>query len=93
MMSYIQELGRSLLENRKKIALYILGYFVIGYVVVLGLYLLSNPGYFRPCPPTVAPYKCPSIMGLVRDLAVRPDFWLEVLVWPLTLITYFGSGG
>lgn len=92
MKSYIQKLRQSLVENKKKIALYILGYLVIGYVVVLGLYLISNPGYFRPCPPTVAPYKCTSIMDFVRELAVRPDFWLQVLLWPLTLITYFGSG-
>lgn len=78
-------------KYKKKIALSILGYFVIGYIVVLGLYLLSNPGYFKPCPPTVAQFKCPSVINLIGDLASSPDFWLQVLVWPLTLITYFGT--
>ena len=78
-------------KYKKWIILCILGYLVTGYAVNLGLYLLSNPGYFKPCPPTLAPYKCTGVMGLVRDLAVRPDFWLQVLVWPLTLITYFGA--
>ena len=80
-----------ILKYKKRIILCTLGYLVTGYAVTLGLYLLSNPGYFKPCPPTVAPYKCPNVMDLVRDLAVRPDFWLQVLVWPLTFITYFGT--
>jgi hypothetical protein len=91
MKSYIHKLRQSLVKNKKKITLYTLGYFATGYAVTLGLYLLSNLGYFKPCPPIVAPYKCPSVMGLVIDLAVRSDFWLQVLLWPLTLITYFGT--
>jgi|Deesub1362B_J571_1020462.scaffolds.fasta_scaffold57520_1 hypothetical protein len=91
MKSYIHKLQQSLVKNKKKITLYTLGYLTVGYGVILGLYLISNPGYLKPCPPTVAPYKCPSVMDLVRNLTVSPDFWLQVLLWPLTLITYFGT--
>ena len=80
------------ISKHKKVALCILGYLIIGYVVVLGLYFLSNPGYFKECPPTVAQFKCSSPIDLVVDLAGRPDFWFQVLVWPLMLITHFGSG-
>ena len=83
---------QKLISKRKKVILYILGYFVIGYIVVLGLYFLSNPGYFKKCPPTVAQFKCSSSVDLVVDLAGRSDFWFQVLIWPLTLITYLGSG-
>jgi len=85
---YIHRVGQSLIKNKKKIALYTLGYFATGYVVTLGLYLLANPGYLKPCPPTLAPYKCTGVVGLVRNLAVRPDFWLQVATWPLTLLLY-----
>ena len=79
------------ISKHKKVVLYILGYLIIGYVIVLGLYFLSNPGYFKQCPPTVAQFKCSKPIDLVVELAGRPDFWFGVLVWPLTLITYFGS--
>jgi len=82
---------RDMSKYKRKIALYALGYLAIGYVVTLSLYFLSNPGYFKPCPPTVAQFKCPSVINLIEDLANRPDFWLQILVWPLTLITYFGT--
>jgi len=92
MNSYIRKLGQSLVKNRKKIALYTLGYLATGYAVLLGLYLLSNPGYLMPCPPTVAPYKCTGVAGLVKDLAVRPDFWRDVVIWPITLLFYLIAG-
>lgn len=72
MNSYVHRLRQFLLNNKGEIALYFLGYLATGYAVALGLYLLSNPGYFKLCPPVVVPYKCTGVMGLVRDLAVRP---------------------
>lgn len=80
------------ISRYKKVILYILGYFIIGYIIILGLYLLSNPGYFRQCPLTVAQFKCSNPIDLVIDLMNGSDFWIEVLVWPLTLITFLGSG-
>ena len=46
-------------KYKKKIALSILGYFVIGYIVVLGLYLLSNPGLFQTVSTNCSPIQVP----------------------------------
>lgn len=79
---------KSVFIKHKKAILFILGYFVIGYIVVLSIYFLSNPGYFKPCPPTVAQFKCSAPADLVIRLAGRSNFWFEVAVWPLTVINY-----
>ena len=72
------------MTRNKKIIIFIIIYLVIGYGVIFGMYLRSNPGYLQPCPPELAPYKCTGVSGLIGDLAVRPDFWLEVLAWPIS---------
>lgn len=74
-------------KNKRKVGLYVLAYLVAGYVLVLGLYLLASPGYLMPCPDYVAPYKCTTIMDLVRNTAVTKVFWIQVLIWPFSLIT------
>lgn len=79
------------MKRTSKLISAIIVYLVTGYLVIFGLYLISNPGYFESCPAYVAPYKCPSITGLAKDLAARPDFWLDVAVWPFKLITFLIS--
>jgi len=92
MKSYIHELRQSLAMNKKRIGLYTLGYLAVGYLGTLGMYLISNPGYLQPCPPDLAPYKCIGVTGLIKDLAVRPDFWFDVLTWPISLpIKFFAE--
>ena len=72
----------TLSKYKKRMVLYTLGYFVIGYAVTLGLYLVSSPGYI-----------CNRHVGeLIVNLAMRGDFWLQVLVWPLVLITHLIGG-
>lgn len=63
----------------QKIALYTLAYLATGYAVVLGLYLVSSPGYIHNR----------HVGELVMSLAVRGDFWRDVVIWPLTLVFYF----
>lgn len=84
---------RDISVHKKRIAIYALSYLAIGYIVVFGIYLLSSPGYLQPCPPELAPFKCTGVAGLIRDLSVRPDFWLQVVVWPFTLFVYLTGGG
>lgn len=68
-----------------KIIIFIITYLVIGYGVIFGMYLRSNPGYLQSCPPELAPYKCVGVSGLIKGLAVRSDFWGEVLTWPISV--------
>ncbi|MCX9012440.1 MAG: hypothetical protein OIN66_15140 [Candidatus Methanoperedens sp.] len=74
--------------SKKIIAIYALSYLTIGYIVVFVIYLLSNPGYLQPCPPELAPFKCTGVAGLIRNLSIRSDFWLQVAIWPFTLFAY-----
>ncbi|MCK4733541.1 MAG: hypothetical protein KAT65_13900 [Methanophagales archaeon] len=69
-------------KYKKRIVLYTLGYFAIGYAVILGLYLVSSPGYIYNR----------HVGELIVNLAMRGDFWLQVLVWPLVLITHLIGG-
>jgi len=70
----------------KVIILCILGYLITGYVAVLSLYIFSNPGYLIPPPPRLAQYKRRTLVDFVIELMLRPDFWRDVLIWPLFLI-------
>ena len=72
----------TLSKYKKRMVLYTLGYFVIGYAVTLGLYLVSSPGYIYNR----------HVGELIVNLAMRGDFWLQVLVWPLVLITHLIGG-
>jgi len=73
---------KNISKYKKKIILYTLGYLAIGYTVTLGLYLVSSPGYIYNR----------HVGELIVSLATRGDFWLQVLVWPLFLITYLIGG-
>lgn len=73
---------KNISKHKKKIALYTLGYLAIGYAVTLGLYLVSSPGYIYNR----------HVSELIVSLAIRGDFWFQVLVWPLFLITYLIGG-
>ena len=51
-------------KYKKRIALYTLGYFTVGYAVTLGLYLVSSPGYIYNR----------HVGELIVNLATRGDF-------------------
>jgi len=75
----------------KSVLISISTYLVVGSLLVVGLYVVSNPGYLQPCPIRVVSYKCSTTTDFIASLIARPSFWIEVLLWPLTLTTYFGS--
>ncbi|RLE73229.1 MAG: hypothetical protein DRJ37_00840 [Thermoprotei archaeon] len=57
-----------------------IGYIATGFVTVLILYILSNPGYLKPCPPSVALYKCRTFFDFTLELVSEPEFWYNVLI-------------
>ncbi|GEM_PF-6540577 len=83
MNSYIHKLGQSLIKNKKKFALYTLGYFGIGYIVATGMWLYSHPEYLY----------YGKIYKLIRDTTMNDQFWLAVLLWPLALYSYIKVKG
>ncbi len=78
--------------HKRRIAIYALSYLTAGYIVVFLIYLKSNPGYLQPCPPGLAPFKCTGVADLLRELSVRHDFWLQVVIWPFTLFVNLTGG-
>ena len=78
MDSFIHKLRLFLVKNKKKIALYTLGYFAVGYAVATGMWLYSNPEYLY----------YGKICELIRDTTTNDQFWLAVLLWPIAFYSY-----
>lgn len=71
-------------ESGKKATLYALGYVAIGVVVNLALFL-SNLGILTAACTSVA---CPTIVELMVNVILKPEFWLNVIIWPLKLTAF-----
>lgn len=54
--------------------------------------LFESHGFTVKKPTMPEPEKCTGVMGLVRDLAVRPDFWFDVLIWPISIPLHLFTG-
>lgn len=77
-------------EGRKKLVVYALCYIAIGVVVNLALFL-SDTGISTPsCQPDVQ--WCPTAVELIGNVILRPDFWLNIVIWPVKLAVFLWHG-
>ncbi len=71
-------------KGRKKMVVYALCYIAIGFVANLVMFM-SIIGVFTSSCPSGA---CPSVVTLIRALILNPEFWLNVIVWPVKLVAF-----
>lgn len=73
--------------SRKQLIQIALIYLIIGVLVSISQWFITNPGYLQPCP--TSNFKCISTADRVVEILLRPDFWLLLIIWPIRFIFGF----
>lgn len=77
---------KTLVEHRKQIVATIIGYFIVGIIVGIGQYFITNPALLEPCPEYVAQFKCTTVLQRIAETVLQPYFWIYLPLWPFTFV-------
>lgn len=70
----------------KKTTLIIICYLLIGFVVSVAQYFITNPALSQACPAYVAQFKCQNTLETILMILSYPNFWFNLIIWPWNFI-------
>lgn len=76
----------SIYRSNKSLFVVIVGYLLLGIIVSIVQWFITNPALLESCPEYVAQFKCSSLTVRFIEILKRPDFWWGLPIWPLKFV-------